>query len=645
MSENERVNVTITGTVAGLVVAMGEGAAAVKEGTAGMTESIEGMTGAVESAMAPLVALFALFEAFEGIKSAVEQVSELAVDMEILAMKTGMSVEALTALEGAAKLSHVSAEALNTGIQRLSKNMEGAAKEAGPAYDAMTRLGLSATQANGALVPTQTLLLQLAEKFAGMEDGIGKTALAMDLFGRSGAAMIPLLNKGSEGIKALGEEVAALGGTMTTEEQESILRYHEAMEKVDVAIEGVKRKLVEGLMPALTAIAASFTSSTGAVTEAGRAWREAGEDLGSLLKVVLAAKMIGDMNILGSLMKGTATADIRATIADIKALFKEVSPLLNDPALFALVGGKKTPPPSPTGKKDTKEATDDWKEEYEGVLAFMRAKEKLDEDDKKKVIADRVEELEYILTFYDVTSKEAQNAYTRVYEAQNALAKETAKSYEDAFKEIPKAFESALQQTVKVGGDFKVFMTDIFREVTLASISAGVTMLAHHIAVEKAKEGATWSGAISRVAAEAWAGLESIASSLRAALAQMAHAAYVAAAWTWASVSAIPVIGPFLAPVMAVAALASILALAGSIRSAHDGYDVPAGSNPLTQLHAQEMVLPADLANKIRGMTDGGGGDIHIHAMDAKSFADFADRNYAALGAAVRKAAKYGGAG
>ena len=52
-----------------------------------------------------------------------------------------------------------------------------------------------------------------------------------------------------------------------------------------------------------------------------------------------------------------------------------------------------------------------------------------------------------------------------------------------------------------------------------------------------------------------------------------------------AAISPIPFVGPFLAP--------GIAAEMAALASAAGGYDIPAGVNPLTQLHAQEMVLPA----------------------------------------------------
>lgn len=71
-----------------------------------------------------------------------------------------------------------------------------------------------------------------------------------------------------------------------------------------------------------------------------------------------------------------------------------------------------------------------------------------------------------------------------------------------------------------------------------------------------------------------------------------------------ASQAAIPVIGPGLA----LAAMASVFAAVTALgaRSARGGYDIPAGLNPMTQLHEEEMVLPSPLANAVRRMAAAG---------------------------------------
>jgi hypothetical protein len=103
------------------------------------------------------------------------------------------------------------------------------------------------------------------------------------------------------------------------------------------------------------------------------------------------------------------------------------------------------------------------------------------------------------------------------------------------------------------------------------------------------------------------------------------------------SQAGIPIVGPMLAA----AAFAAMFALVmGSMHSAEGGFDIPAGTNPMTQLHAKEMVLPAQYADVIRGMAGSGsnkgvsqGGDVHLHvsAVDAHSVRRLFHENGSAL--------------
>ncbi|WP_394788769.1 hypothetical protein [Rhodoferax sp.] len=116
----------------------------------------------------------------------------------------------------------------------------------------------------------------------------------------------------------------------------------------------------------------------------------------------------------------------------------------------------------------------------------------------------------------------------------------------------------------------------------------------------------------------------------------------------FAALAAIPIIGPALAAIAGPAMFATVMAMvsrrAGPSASAAGGYDIPSTINPLTQLHASEMVLPAKHADVIRSMADQGQGaavggsnyTVHINATDADSVA----RLFAANGAELVKVLK-----
>lgn len=94
-----------------------------------------------------------------------------------------------------------------------------------------------------------------------------------------------------------------------------------------------------------------------------------------------------------------------------------------------------------------------------------------------------------------------------------------------------------------------------------------------------------------------------------------------AASGAAASQASIPYVGPILAIAAMAAIMAAVMGLMGGgggsqttttttrIPSAAGGWDIPAGINPLTQLHENEMVLPAEHAQTIREMAGQSGGD------------------------------------
>lgn len=120
------------------------------------------------------------------------------------------------------------------------------------------------------------------------------------------------------------------------------------------------------------------------------------------------------------------------------------------------------------------------------------------------------------------------------------------------------------------------------------------------------------------------------------------------------AMAGIPFVGPVLALAAMAALFAAVMSLGGGgggsstsvsrteVPSAAGGFDIPAGLNPLTQLHEREMVLPAEHADAIRGMAGGGIPpiSISISALDGASVKKVLLDNKSALAQALRSAAR-----
>lgn len=166
---------------------------------------------------------------------------------------------------------------------------------------------------------------------------------------------------------------------------------------------------------------------------------------------------------------------------------------------------------------------------------------------------------------------------------------------------------------------------------------------------ENVQTGATVAGNVTRTASNWMAAAQSVAASAWAAVKNIAAKAWEVAASVYSALASIPYVGPFIAPVAAIAATGAVLGFASHVASAEGGYDIPAGVNPMTQLHEREMVLPAKHADAIRSIADdggkasGGNTTIHIHSPDALAVKRLFENNAAALVAALKKQGRNGG--
>lgn len=105
-----------------------------------------------------------------------------------------------------------------------------------------------------------------------------------------------------------------------------------------------------------------------------------------------------------------------------------------------------------------------------------------------------------------------------------------------------------------------------------------------------------------KVASDTTAAAQSKSIGLSESLSQANQAAMKAATNTYASVSAVPIVGPVLAPIAAAGAYTAVLGLT-ALASAEGGWGSVPADNTLANLHKNEMVLPAKYAENIRNMT------------------------------------------
>lgn len=193
-----------------------------------------------------------------GLKSMAKEAFNAADKIAKLSQSTGVSVERLSALSHAADLSGVNIDTLGRSFGLLSKNMAIARDASDKTETAFEQLNIRILNNDGTLRSTNDVMNDVADRFRGMEDGAQKTALAMEIFGRSGAELIPLLNAGSDGLRAMEEEAHRLGLTFDEETAKQAERVNDNITKITGAVTGLTRALSFGLLPTLEKITSAI---------------------------------------------------------------------------------------------------------------------------------------------------------------------------------------------------------------------------------------------------------------------------------------------------------------------------------------------------------------------------------------------------
>jgi hypothetical protein len=170
---------------------------------------------------------------------------DAADNLNDLSQRTGVGVENLSKFGAAAADSGSSIEEVSKAMGRLSK---GIADPASKTNEALKSIGVSSTDAQGKIRGVDQIMLDLADRFSKMPDGAQKTALAMELFGKSGMNLIPMLNQGRD---ALGQYSA----TIDTQMAQAADKFNDALNAIARSVAGPFNQAITALLPFITQLA------------------------------------------------------------------------------------------------------------------------------------------------------------------------------------------------------------------------------------------------------------------------------------------------------------------------------------------------------------------------------------------------------
>jgi len=178
-----------------------------------------------------------------------------------LSRQTGIAADQLQAYVNAGKLAGVEQATIEKGLRRLAQSQREADQGIKTYSESFEALGVSVRDTDGNLKSSEVLLADISDRFRDMPDGATKAALAMEIFGRSGAQLIPMLNEGGEALDKWNYETSE--GFAANAEY-----FNDQITMLGFGFDGFRKQLSDALLPALNSVLEVFRK----LFESGNDW-------------------------------------------------------------------------------------------------------------------------------------------------------------------------------------------------------------------------------------------------------------------------------------------------------------------------------------------------------------------------------------
>lgn len=147
-----------------------------------------------------------------GVKSATSAILDYGGAVQDASDKTGLEAENLQAMRYQASLAGMAAEDLDDAMVKLNKGLAEAAAGKDESFAGlMKKMKIPLKDAKGNIISVAEAMPQIANAFEKTTDPALRTRMAIELFGKAGAKLIPWLKEGKGGFYAMMVEARRLG--------------------------------------------------------------------------------------------------------------------------------------------------------------------------------------------------------------------------------------------------------------------------------------------------------------------------------------------------------------------------------------------------------------------------------------------------
>jgi hypothetical protein len=174
---------------------------------------------------------------------------ERADSLRVMGQELGVTVTSMSQLAFAANQADVPLDTLQNSMKLLAKNVGLAA---GGNYDAIQKfnaLGIAFRDAHGNILPLDQILSNTAAAFESFKDSPIKTADAIEIMGRSGEQLLPLLDEGAKSIAEMRKRSDELGYTISGLNAKELQEFDDKWKEIKAVWVGARTTFAAELAP------------------------------------------------------------------------------------------------------------------------------------------------------------------------------------------------------------------------------------------------------------------------------------------------------------------------------------------------------------------------------------------------------------
>ena len=269
---------------------------------------LNGVLGSLKGMLAGVAAYFSI-RAFSGW---VRGGLEAADSMKKLSERMGTTTERASALLWVARRSDIDMESLGRSTGLFAKKLESLRTGGGAAEDTFRKLNLGAKDFKGKDIAESMGLV--AERMYQLAPGATKTAIAMGLFGKNGAQLIPTLNDlGSRGLPEIVKQARELGVVLDQDTVNAAAAARDELKTLNLQSQTMAAQFAGGFAPAMRQ---GIRMVTGDIGTAGSQFKQFGQIAGKALQALISIVATVVESIAG--IVDTIIVGIRWTVMSVE---------------------------------------------------------------------------------------------------------------------------------------------------------------------------------------------------------------------------------------------------------------------------------------------------------------------------------------